>query len=98
MLFRSSVVKCAPLPQFPSSERDWTLPLGKLMMSAVFDAIRSVHAPLLERFELIDLYTGEGKRNATIRFTYRDLSKTVSFEEVEKAHSELLTVVQQKLA
>lgn len=82
--------KCKPLAQFPASERDWTLPIDpKKPIAPIFEAIRSVHSPILERFELITLYRAGEKSNITIRFTYRDKSKTVSFEEVESAHAHL---------
>ncbi len=86
-----------PLPQFPSSERDWTLPLAHdSHIATIFGAIRAAEPQLLERFELIDLFRTEDKTNATLRFTYRDRSKTVSFEEVEAAHSSLITEVMKK--
>lgn len=82
--------KYTPVPTFPSSERDWTLPITpQSHVATIFEAIRSVKSPLLERFELISLYNSEDKSNITIRFTYRDKSKTVSFEEVESAHDHL---------
>ncbi len=86
--------KSATLPQFPASERDWTLPLEeRTPIARIFDAIRSAHCPLLEHVELIDLYTGNEKRTATFRFVYRDAAKTVSFDEVESAHAALLQEV-----
>jgi phenylalanyl-tRNA synthetase beta chain len=82
--------KYTPVPTFPSSERDWTLPITpQSHVATIFEAIRDVKSPLLERFELISLYNSEDKSNITIRFTYRDRSKTVSFEEVESAHDHL---------
>jgi phenylalanyl-tRNA synthetase beta chain len=81
-----------PLPQFPSSERDWTIPLPpKTFLSTLTDAIRSASVPLLEKFELIDLFTKNDKHNATFRFTYRDLTKTISSAEVDAAHEHLTT-------
>jgi phenylalanyl-tRNA synthetase beta chain len=86
--------KMKPLAQFPSSERDWTIPLGpKENISTLLSAIRKAASLLLEKFEVIDLYRGEEKTNVTLRFTYRDRSKTVSFEEVEAAHAKLLEEV-----
>jgi len=82
------------LAQFPSSERDWTLPLKlKTNISTIFDAIKSVQSPLLEQFQLIDLYNSEQTFNVTLRFVYRDRSKTVSFDEVDAAHTKLVEEV-----
>jgi phenylalanyl-tRNA synthetase beta chain len=93
--------KVAPLPQFPASQRDATFPLPlSTPIATLFTSIRELHLPLLEQVELIDLYTPEHlpQKNATFRFTYRDLLKTVSFEEVEKAHAKVLDAVTNLLA
>ncbi len=95
------IVRMKPLPQFPSSERDWTvsLPLSTCI-GEVFEAIRSLKSLLLEKAELIDLYAPESGavKNATLRFTYRDPLKTISFEEVENAHTQLIEAVSKHLA
>jgi phenylalanyl-tRNA synthetase beta chain len=86
--------KMRPLPEFPGSERDWTLSLPpKTHISLLLDAIASLKPPLLESFELIDLFQKENSCNATLRFSYRDRSKTLSHEEVERAHLELIQKV-----
>jgi phenylalanyl-tRNA synthetase beta chain len=82
-----------PLPQFPASERDWTVSLDlETEVETIFRAVHSIKSPILEKVELIDLYKPEGatRRNLTFRFTYRDLFKTVSFDEVEAEHQKLL--------
>ena len=87
-----------PLPQYPATERDWTLSLPKdVPCSKLFDAIHSFQSPILEKAELIDIYLfeEETKRNATLRFTYRDPLKTISFEEAEAAHEKLMAHVSQ---
>ncbi len=98
---RTAHVQCHPLASFPGTERDWTLPLPQdLPCVSLFDMIRSFHSPLLEKAELIDLYIkpdDPAKRNATIRFTYRDRLKTISFEEADAAHAKLMESVSQKL-
>ena len=89
-----------PLPQFPSSERDWTVPLpAAILIETVLDKILSSSSLLLEKAELIDLYVPEtsGHKNATFRFTYRDPLKTISFEEVENAHAKLIGWLQNSL-
>lgn len=94
-------LKVAPLPQFPASERDWTVPLEmKLPIDQVFQAIHVQRSTLLEQVELIDLYIPETneQKNATFRFIYRDLLKTISFEEVEKEHTKIVDSVAKLLA
>ncbi len=98
---RKQLVRVTPLSQFPASERDWTLPMDpKMPIDAVFEAIHSLQSPLLERVELIDLYSPEtsAQKNATFRFTYRDLLKTISFEEVESEHGKMISHVAKLLA
>ncbi len=86
--------KMKPLSQFPSSMRDWTVPLSlKTSIASLVQLIQTISPALLEKFEVIDLYRGEEKTNATLRFTYRDQTKTVSFEEVESAHAKLIEEV-----
>jgi phenylalanyl-tRNA synthetase beta chain len=90
-------VKVKPLPLYPSSERDWTTdPLPRsLPISVLFEAIDQSKGPLLESAQLIDLY--QEKNTATFRFTYRDHSKTLSYDEVELAHHRLLEKVKEAL-
>lgn len=98
---RKTHFKIAPLPLFPASERDWTVPLDlALPIERIFENIHSVRSPLLESVELLDLYRPEGaeKKNATFRFVYRDLLKTISLEEVEAEHKKILETVAKLLA
>ncbi len=82
-----------PISPFPSSERDWTIPLPKeASVQPIFDAIATFRSPLFEKAELIDLFISE-TQNVTLRFTYRDLLKTISFEEVETEHAKLMQIV-----
>lgn len=86
-------LKMVPLSQFPASERDLTLTLPlKTAVGSIFETIQKHKSHLLEKVELIDLYLPEGKdvKNATFRFVYRDLLKTISFEEVETEHAKMI--------
>ncbi len=94
---KKSQRKMSQLSQFPSSERDWTIPLDiETPIDKIFKSVHSVQSPLLEQVDLIDLYIPDGslKKNATFRFTYRDRLKTVSFEEVEAEHAKIMQKVQ----
>jgi phenylalanyl-tRNA synthetase beta chain len=86
--------KIQPLPLFPGSQRDWTITLAKKV--PIGDLMKELHrlsSPLLEGVHLLDLYKsskiGEDRKNATLRFQYRDKNKTIEFEEVEKEHKKL---------
>jgi len=98
---RKAIARMAPIPSFPASDRDWTIPLPLAMpIQSIFDAIHSMGSNLLEKVELIDLYTPENgsQKNATFRFTYRDKLKTIAFEEVEEEHAKLTNQVSKLLA
>ncbi len=85
--------KFTPIPHLPSSERDWTTPIPiHTPIQTFFDAIEANRPRILEKAELIDLYHPEGAshQNGTFRFTYRDLLKTISAEEVDLAHNDLI--------
>lgn len=91
-------IRYQAMPQFPSTERDWTLALpSDVPCEKLFVTIHSFHSPLFEKAQLIDLYIKENRHNATVRFTYRNSSKTISFEEAEDVHAKLVSYVQQKL-
>ncbi|MCC6127813.1 MAG: phenylalanine--tRNA ligase subunit beta [Chlamydiae bacterium] len=82
-----------PIPLFPSSERDWTIALPKnSSVQPILDALHGFQSPLLEKVELIDLFVSESQ-NATFRFTYRSLAKTICFEEVEAEHARMMQIV-----
>ncbi|HLB52911.1 MAG TPA: phenylalanine--tRNA ligase subunit beta [Chlamydiales bacterium] len=89
-----------PLPKFPESERDWTLPYpSRMAIQDLFTVIYKQKVPLLEKVELIDLYhpSPQEKQMVTLRFTYRDHSKTLSFEEVQQTHEALVAYVTNSL-
>ena len=84
----------ATLPQFPGSERDWTITLRhEEPIQKVFEALRAVESPIIEKICLRDLYCserlGKEKKNVTFRIVYRDLQKTLSQEEVDKEHARI---------
>ena len=84
-----------PFFRFPAVERDAALiaPI-ELLIGDVLDEIRNVKEPLLEKFELFDLYTGpqagEGKKSLALSFRYRSGEKTLTDSEVDAAHEKLV--------
>lgn len=90
-----------PVVAFPGSERDLTVTLEESVpIEQVFTAIKGAHSPLLEKVILLDLYKssqiGENKKNATLRFLYRDKEKTLSFEIVEAEHARIIQQISQR--
>lgn len=87
-----------PLPIYPGSERDWTVTIKQSVpYSSVMDAIRTQASPILEDLLLLDIYRSEklpaGFQNMTLRFKYRDPSRTIEQETVDAAHHRILTEV-----
>lgn len=87
-----------PLPIYPGSERDWTLTIPEaLPAEELLKAIQNVSSPFLEHASLHDIYRsdklGKGLKNVTLRFFYRDSSKTISQETVDMEHARIVESV-----
>ncbi len=96
--YKKQTYSTKEISSLPSSERDWTFTLGEdTPLNTVIDAIYAQKSPLLEKITLLDLYKsdkiGKDRRNITLRFEYRDLKKTISFETVEKEHANIINHV-----
>jgi len=93
--------KLHSLPQYPSSERDWTITVPKdLPLSHIKDTLYQFKPEILEEIFLLDIYESKDLgpyKNMTLRFIYRDLKHTLSFEEVEKAHNTLKEKISEHL-
>lgn len=94
--------KMSPLPQFPGSERDWTVTLHQdLPLGSVFDLIYAFPSKLLKNSSLLDIYEseklGRNKKNVTFRFTYRDDRKTIEQPQVDKEHARLTHHIETQL-
>jgi phenylalanyl-tRNA synthetase beta chain len=88
--------------RYPGSERDWTLSLKmETPIENVFEAIRGTSSRVLEKILLLDLYKsdqiGKDRKNATIRFFYRDLQKTIALDIVDREHARITEEVAKKL-
>lgn len=79
---------------YPGSERDWTVTLNEeTPISDVFNALFAIPSVFLEKITLIDLFRsdklGIDKKNATIRFVYRDNEKTIEQSIVDQEHAKI---------
>jgi phenylalanyl-tRNA synthetase beta chain len=87
--------KMDPLPQFPSSSRDWTVTVGKTLSFETLQKEIEKKKPLhLETFSLKDIFTSEKlgaeKQNLTFHFVYRGIEETLPQEVIEKEHATLI--------
>lgn len=85
----------APMPRFPSIERDIALLLDEGITSAkVVELARAYPSGLIEEVSVFDSYKGKniprGKKSLGIRITYRSPERTLTDEEVEEVHGALL--------
>jgi len=84
----------APLPAFPSSERDWTITVKEeVTYKDILEAIYSVEIPILEKVEFLSVFrhekVGEGMKNMTFRFVFRSSEGTVKQKEVDAAFAQI---------
>ncbi|ALC16729.1 phenylalanyl-tRNA ligase, beta subunit [Desulfuromonas soudanensis] len=91
-----------PLSRFPDVSRDSALLVDESVTAQMlFDAVAAVRGKLVEDFVLFDLYRGkgvpEGKKSLAIRVRYRSLEKTLTEEEIAKAHGKIIRALEEKL-
>ncbi len=100
--FLKKTLLVKPLTSFPGSERDWTITLAdKVSIDSILEIIKENSSALLEKITLLDLYKscqiGKDRKNITFRLFYRDKTKTIEFEAVEKEHHRITEAVMNKL-
>jgi phenylalanyl-tRNA synthetase beta chain len=70
-------------------------------LHAILATISAVGSPLLEDFYLLAIYRsdalGKDLKNVTLRFIYRDKTKTLSQEVVDVEHERIKTTIEKKL-
>jgi phenylalanyl-tRNA synthetase beta chain len=91
------------LPKFPPVERDMALVAdGKLPVEEPFDFIRSLNEPLVESVEIFDIFRsdqlGADKKSIGYRLTYRAPDRSLTDEEVNALHAELIKKVMARFA
>jgi phenylalanyl-tRNA synthetase beta chain len=90
------------LPRFPSVSRDVTFLAAKdISFASVAEAAACDASPLCAGVVFVDSFEakelGGDQRALTLRFEYRSAERTLSEEEVEQAHAEILARIEQKL-
>jgi phenylalanyl-tRNA synthetase beta chain len=91
-----SATKMQELAIFPSSERDWTITLSKSVKFAELMAkIDELKPAICQEVSLTSIFEHEklglDKHNLTLHFVYRDRAKTISQDEVDKAHQTVVS-------
>lgn len=91
---KSDARQMQPIAIYPCSERDWTFTIKEnKAISVIFSHIHAIDSRLLEECQLLDIYRspkiGEGLKNVTLRFIYRDTKKTIAQETVDQEHARI---------
>lgn len=90
-----------PIPRFPSISRDIALVVDKDVTAGTIETIiKEAGGKLLKTVHVFDLYEGEhmevGKKSIAFSLTYADPERTLTDEEVVKAHNKVLAAVKEK--
>jgi len=90
------------LPKYPSTKRDIALLVDENMkVGEIEDTIFDASTEILENIKLFDIYKGkqvsEGMKSVAYSLTYRDVNKTLTDDEVEVVHSNILKALKEKL-
>ncbi|HVC43647.1 MAG TPA: phenylalanine--tRNA ligase subunit beta [Candidatus Binataceae bacterium] len=89
-------------PKFPAIRRDLALVVDReFPADKVLKAIAEIAPPLLESVDLFDVYEGEsiapGKKSVALACRYRGKDRTLTDEEVNRAHAALVEEARQRL-
>ncbi|MDL1957137.1 MAG: phenylalanine--tRNA ligase subunit beta [Candidatus Desulfofervidus auxilii] len=84
-----------PLPKYPSSERDVSLVVPEdFSAQKINDFVLNLKIPEIEDIFLIDVYQGppleKEKKSLTFRLIYRAFDHTLTDEEVDKLHNNIV--------
>ena len=98
--YRPPLAAVAAPPRFPAVRRDMALVLDRdVLAKSTLQTVTRIDAPLLESVELFDAYEGgsvpAGKKSLALACRYRAKDRTLTDEEVNRAHAK---VVEQTLA
>jgi phenylalanyl-tRNA synthetase beta chain len=85
----------AALSRFPQVARDSAFLVDEdLAFSEVCKVLDKACGPLVEDYRLFDLYRGkgvpEGKKSLAIRVRYRSAERTLTDDEIQKAHDKIV--------
>jgi phenylalanyl-tRNA synthetase beta chain len=96
------VVFSQAVPRYPAAQRDLAIVVDASAPAAlVLETIRSAGSDLLESAALFDVYTGkgipEGKKNLAYALTYQSPDRTLTDQEVERAHAAIVKALGTRL-
>ena len=91
-----------PLAKYPSITRDFAVVVNKTVLAKqIEDIIKSKGENILESFKLFDVYEGDqiekDLKSVAYTITYRDKKRTLTDEEVDIVHNNILAEISEKL-
>jgi len=91
-----------PLSKFPAIRRDIALVMDEAITAqAVHDCIKESAGESLSKFELFDVYRGEGidfgRKSLALGLTLQDLSRTLTDTDVDKELNKIIDVLKERL-
>ena len=94
--------KYKPLPKYPAVTRDIALLVDdSILVQEIQDIIIKQGGSMVEAVKLFDIYKGEqipeGKKSIAYAIVYRGENKTLTDDEVNKVHSNILKTLEFKL-
>ena len=99
---KKGTIQYTEVAQFPATSRDVAVLVDKtLANSEIIDCIKSSKCSILEKVEVVDVYEGKSigsdKKSIAYSLTYRNLKKTLTDKEVNKAHDMIRAKLQKNL-
>lgn len=91
-----------PLPKYPSTSRDIALLVkDDVIVKQIEDIIKANGEDLLESYKLFDVYKGsqiaDGYKSIAYSIIYRSKDKTLTDEDVNKVHQNIIRELEEKL-
>ena len=94
-------IQYVPIPKYPAVERDIAVVVDEtLPASEMKNMIMAFASELIESVSIFDVYRGvhipEGKKSLAFNIVYRSRQRTLTDDEVERVHTELVDSVLKK--
>jgi phenylalanyl-tRNA synthetase beta chain len=92
----------SPLPKYPATSRDIALLVDEdMLVGDIENVIRAAGTEILRDVKLFDIYRGkqveEGKKSVAFNLTYRHNDRTLTDEDVNAAHGQVLQALKDNL-
>ena len=102
MKYMAKDLKYKALPKYPATSRDIALLVkDEVIVKQIEDIIKANGEDLVESYKLFDVYKGsqiaEGYKSIAYSITYRSKDKTLTDDDVNKVHHNIIRELEEKL-